>query len=53
MTDVITYIIIHSCLMFVNIFQRKNICKDLRLYSNQRINILYSEFVNVLIPFYF
>ena len=36
MTDVITYIIIHSCLMFVNIFQRKNICKDLRLYSNQK-----------------
>ena len=48
MTNVITYIIIHSCLMFVNIFQRKNICKDLRLYSNQKINILYSEFILTL-----
>ena len=48
MTNVITYIIIHSCLMFVNIFQRKNICKDLRLYSNQQriICFFYNNVLN-------
>ncbi len=52
MTNVITYIIIVSFQTFVNTFQFKNNVKT-SFYSNQKINILYSEFINVLIPFYF
>ena len=50
MTNVITYIIIVSFITFVNTFQVKKWRKT-SFYSNQKINILYSEFINVLIPF--